>query len=153
MQEVAQGDGSDDEDGSAADVQLPAKSVPAKKIVAQQVSAPVVPQVQPLPPAPKPIVVAVAKPPAPPTAATNSATSWGIQIGAYGDPEVGRAALANVASMLPQLLGDADPVIQKVTSGTVTMFRARLMSLDQRTAQQACTYLNQHGQGCLPVGP
>jgi D-alanyl-D-alanine carboxypeptidase len=90
-------------------------------------------------------------PPEPPVVIT--ANNWGIQIGAYGDPEVGREALASVAASLPNLLGNSDAVIQKVSSGTVTMFRARLMSLDQKTAMAACTYLNKHGQSCLMVGP
>ncbi len=141
---VAQGDGNDtaDNDDDNSDVQLPAKrSNSAKKIVVA-------------PPAPAPVKMAAAgtlKPLLPPAAATNK--GWGVQIGAYGDPEMGREALASATASLPQLLSDSDPVIQKVSSGTVTMFRARLMSMDQRTAQTACTYLNQHGQSCLVVGP
>jgi D-alanyl-D-alanine carboxypeptidase len=147
----AQGDSDDTEDSaSGEDVQLPAKAASPPKA-----SATLKP---PLPKA-KPVTVAMAAPaPAqiltpPPGPVIVSGNRWGIQIGAYGDPEVGREALASVAAELPNLLGDADPVIQKVSSGTVTMFRARLMSLDQKTAQAACTYLNQHGQSCLAVGP
>lgn len=82
-----------------------------------------------------------------------SGNNYGIQIGAYSDPEIGRQALARVAASLPQLLGSADPVVQKFSAGSVTMFRARLMLLDQKTAQMACTYLMQQGQNCLTVGP
>lgn len=82
-----------------------------------------------------------------------SGGNWGIQIGAYGDPDMGRMALANIASSMPQLLGSADPVVQKVSAGAGTLYRARLMSLDQKTAQTVCTYLIQHRQSCLTVGP
>lgn len=139
--DVAQGD-SNDNDGND-DVELPAKALPAKPAKLA-------------PPARSKIVEASVVKPTLPSAIIISGTAknnWGIQIGAYGDPEVGRAALTNLAQTMPQLLGDGDPVIQKVSSGTVTMFRARLMSLDQRNAQAACSYLNQHGQSCLLVGP
>lgn len=78
---------------------------------------------------------------------------WGIQIGAYNDPAVGRLALSSIVNSLPQLLGSADPVVQKVSVGDVTMYRARLMSLDQRSAQAACNFLNQRKQTCLTVTP
>jgi D-alanyl-D-alanine carboxypeptidase len=79
--------------------------------------------------------------------------NWGIQIGAYSDPEVGRQALAEVANGMPQILGSGDPQIQKVMAGQAIMYRARLMSLDQKNAQAACLYLTQHAQTCLTVGP
>jgi D-alanyl-D-alanine carboxypeptidase len=147
MPEIAQGDGNDEE-GAGDDVELPAKAV----------TVAIKPPAKPAAPAPVKTVVATVQPltppaPLPPAPIVNNGYNWGIQIGAYGDPEVGREALSDVASNLPQLLGGGVPVVQKVSSGTVTMFRARLMSLDQKTAQTACSYLNQHGQSCLLVGP
>ncbi len=105
----------------------------------------------------KGVSIAMVSPPvrniAPPKANVITSGNWGIQIGAYGDPAIGRAALANIVSGMPQLLGSADPVVQKVSSGSVTMYRARLMALDQKTAQAACAYLVQQRQSCLTVGP
>jgi D-alanyl-D-alanine carboxypeptidase len=161
--QIAQGDGNDNDDNDDADVQLPAKAAPRVPKPIVEIKPTVVPPVAPAPvqvvaPKQKPMVLALAKPnvtppPAPQEPVVITANNWGIQIGAYGDPEVGRQALDNVAGNLPQYLSNADPVIQKVSSGTVTMFRARLMSLDQKSAQAACTYLNKHGQSCMLVNP
>jgi D-alanyl-D-alanine carboxypeptidase len=78
---------------------------------------------------------------------------WGIQIGAYSDPSIGQQALANVVANMPQVLGSADPQVQKVDTNGVSMYRARLMSLDQKTAQSTCAWLIKRGQTCLTVGP
>ena len=147
---LAQGDGSeDDADESPSYVTLPAKV------------AAIFPTKEAALPTPPPRPIQTLAPPAAVSVPTQAsvivpqppATSWGIQIGAYGDPEIGRAALTNLSEGLPQLLGTANPVVQKITSGSVTMYRARLMGLDQRQAQAACTYLIQHAQSCLTVGP
>lgn len=156
---IAQGDGNDGA-SDVDDVELPAKSVREKttrSVVRAQskTTQPAAPKTNPQPA----VIVAsntmpsLAKPPEQTTAQPTQKKNWGIQIGAYGDPEIGHQALANVAATLPQWLGDANPIVQKVSSGSVTMFRARLMSLDVNSAQNACHYLNQHGQGCLLVSP
>jgi D-alanyl-D-alanine carboxypeptidase len=80
-------------------------------------------------------------------------SSWGIQIGAFSDPAVGRQALASLISAAPQILGDAAPEIQKVSTGNVTMYRARLMSLDQKTAESVCDWYVRQGQSCQTVAP
>jgi D-alanyl-D-alanine carboxypeptidase len=82
-----------------------------------------------------------------------STAGWGIQIGAYSDPDIGRQALARIVNTMPQLLNRADPVMQKVSTGGEAMYRARLMALDQRTAQSVCSWLLQHGQSCMTVQP
>lgn len=140
--DFAQGDSNDDNDSSPQNTSASIKTVAAAKPAIAKANA-----------VPQKTIVASVRPVGPPPEIISGGNKWGIQIGAYGDPEVGRAALSSVASSLPRLLGDGDPVIQKVSSGTVTLFRARLMSLDQKSAQAACDYLNQHGQSCLTVGP
>lgn len=84
---------------------------------------------------------------------SNTSASWGVQIGAYSDPDVGQQALASLVQSMPDLLGSAEPQVQKASNGKTTMYRARLMSLDQKTAQSVCSYLVQHGQNCLAVSP
>lgn len=82
-----------------------------------------------------------------------SGGNWGIQIGAYSDADIGRQALANITSSMPQILGSGEPQLQKIVISGTTLYRARLMDLDQKTAQNVCSYLTQHGQSCLTVGP
>jgi len=80
--------------------------------------------------------------------------TWGIQIGAYSNPDVGRQALSSLVSSITGLSYTPDPQVQKVSAGGgAVMYRARLMALDQRTAEKLCAYLNQRGQSCLTVEP
>ncbi len=124
----AQGDGDDTGDAGGY-VGLPAKV--ASIFPSQQVA---------------PRTVAV-----PPT--TSGGTNWGIQIGAYRDPAVGHQALATLIHAMPQILGNATPQVTKIANGNVPMYRARLMSLDQRTAEAICARYVQQGQNCQTVAP
>jgi len=81
------------------------------------------------------------------------ASGWGIQIGAYNDPAIGRQALANIVRSMPQMLNHAAPAVQEVSAGGVTMYRARLEGIDEKTARAVCAYLVRHGQSCLTVAP
>lgn len=89
----------------------------------------------------------------PPPGAPVAAGGWGIQVGAYSDPAMGRQALSNLVRSMPQWLGSAGQVVEKVSAGSVTMYRARLMGLDEKTARAACTYMARHQQSCLTVAP
>ena len=90
-------------------------------------------------------------PPSPPP--PSPVSGWGIQIGAYNDAAIGRQALADIVHSMPQLLSHATPVVQEVSAGGVTMYRARLEGTDERTARAVCAYMVRHGQNCLPVAP
>ena len=79
--------------------------------------------------------------------------NWGVQIGAYSDPAMAKQALTTLTSSQPQLLAKADPQIQKTGTADTPMYRARLMALDQHTAQTLCSWMIKHGQNCLTVGP
>ena len=103
----------------------------------------------------------------PPRASSNAATksnpaldnpmasdNWGIQIGAYTTSAIAQQSLVNVAASIPQLLGSADQQVQPMTTANgAVIYRARLASLDQKTAQTACAWLVQHKQNCLTIGP
>jgi D-alanyl-D-alanine carboxypeptidase len=54
---------------------------------------------------------------------------------------------------MPQFLGRATPKVQEVSAGGVTMYRARLEGVDEKTARTVCAYLVRHGQSCLTVAP
>lgn len=125
----AQGDGDDDNSGVAGYVGLPPKVAsifPAKQETARAIAVP-------------------------PTTAGGS--NWGVQIGAYSDPAVGRQALTSLVQSMPQVLGNASPQVQKISTGNVTMYRARLMTLDQKTAESVCARFVQQGQACQTVSP
>jgi D-alanyl-D-alanine carboxypeptidase len=80
---------------------------------------------------------------------------WGIQVGAYDQSAAGRAALKRLSHALPQLLGSAKPVVERVRSGrNKHVWRARLMGLDEKTAHAVCAYVvKQKGGVCVTVGP
>jgi hypothetical protein len=164
---TAQGD-SDEQDDTQNYVELPAKGGSNARLTASTpIPAPVIPAS--VPTAPKHVAMAAAAParivPAPPTPSQTAAAPaapksndipgelWGIQIGAYLTPETGWQALDSLTRSMPQMLGSATPVVDKVTSDHGILYRARLTSLDERSAETACAWLNQHGQSCMTVGP
>ena len=101
---------------------------------------------------PKPQTQQVAlRPAATPPARANA--NWGVQIGAYSDASIGQQALSSLTASMPDVLANADPQVQKVAVGGTTMYRARLMVLDKKTAQSICSYLIQRGKSCLTVEP
>jgi len=79
--------------------------------------------------------------------------TWGIQIGAYSDPDIGRQVLENLVQTLPQWLSQADQTVEKISAGGGTIYRARLVGLDLQTAHSACNYLVRHRQNCLIITP
>ncbi len=78
-------------------------------------------------------------------------SSWGIQIGSYSSPDVARQAIANLVGVMPQVLGSADPQITVAGSGRAALYRARLMSLDGKTAQAVCDWMIKQGLNCLTL--
>ena len=79
--------------------------------------------------------------------------TWGIQIGAFSDPELGRRSIARAVEQMPEILGKADPEVQPVRADGVTTYRARLLGFDQKAARSACSALLEHGQSCMLVEP
>lgn len=78
-------------------------------------------------------------------------SGWGIQIGSYSSAETARQAIANLVGVMPQVLGSADPQITAAGSGSAILYRARLMSLDAKTAQAVCGWMIKQGLNCLTV--
>jgi D-alanyl-D-alanine carboxypeptidase len=144
-QDDAQGDTADDDGEVVHYVTLPAKIAAV---------------FTPTPPAHtngQPVPVSLSNPapaPTPLTKAQISSQSWGIQIGAYSDVDVGRAALANAVSMMPAMLGSAEKqIIPLTTTNGVTVYRARLVNIDMKSAQTACSSLMRQGINCLTIEP
>ncbi|WP_131829763.1 SPOR domain-containing protein, partial [Teichococcus deserti] len=91
-------------------------------------------------PAPAPTPVA--------TAAANGA--WGVQVGAFASANLARTAAGEARSRLG--ISSARPAIEQVSSGSGTLYRARVMGLSREHAQSACDKLRSQG-ACIIVSP
>lgn len=85
--------------------------------------------------------------------AAQPADSWGIQIGAYNDRASAQRALAITADQNAELLGKADTRVISVDTSAGTIYRARLIGLDPRSARQACARMQRQGKPCFTLPP
>ena len=79
---------------------------------------------------------------------------WAIQVGAFMNPALARAAAAAARSMAPDLLQAARlelPLTEPF--GTTVLYRARLADLSAHSASEACTRLMQRQLACMVVPP
>ncbi len=95
--------------------------------------------------------VQVARQPIAP-APTAQAGEWGIQVGAFGDPALSRAAIERARVDASDLLLSSQPAIMPVQRGAV-LYRARLMGLSAASAAAACARLSAAGFECFAVPP
>ena len=126
----------------------PRGAVAPQAAVAAVQSQPAPPQ-ELQPPQPQPQPQQVAAVPTAPQVGGNC----GIQIGAYSDAAIGKQALAALVASTPDVPANADQQVVPVSTGGTTMYRARLMSLDGKTAKNICAYLTQRGKSCLTIEP
>jgi len=91
--------------------------------------------------------------PIPPTVVRAGPTNWGIQIGAFAGYTDAHIAAGNVAQRLSDVPASASLKIQPVSQKTDTLFRARLMGLDEKSARSSCQQLLRNGQVCVLVTP
>jgi len=80
--------------------------------------------------------------------------NWAIQVGAFMNPALARAAAAAARSVAPDLLQAARlelPLTEPF--GTTVLYRARLSDLSARSASEACTRLMQRQLACMVVAP
>jgi hypothetical protein len=85
-------------------------------------------------------------------ASGNLPEGWGIQVGAYADPAISRAAIARARAHAGTLLADARPAITTVQRD-VPLYRARFTGLSGSSANLACAALLRDGIACLTVPP
>jgi D-alanyl-D-alanine carboxypeptidase len=76
-------------------------------------------------------------------------SGWMIQIGATDDPSEASDLLAHAKARGPRLLGDAQPLTEKVQKGDTTLYRARFAGLAADDAQAACRSLKRSGFACF----
>ncbi len=91
--------------------------------------------------------------PIPPTLVRIGRANWGIQIGAFAGYTDAHIAAGNVARRLTGVPETASLKIQPVSQKAGTLFRARLMGLDEVSARSSCQQLLRNGQVCVLVTP
>ena len=79
-----------------------------------------------------------------------SSASWGVQVGAFSNPDNARQHASQAAGRLGQDLFNARVDIDEV-GGPQTFFRARLVNLDENQAYRACRSLTREGMDCMVV--
>ena len=102
-----------------------------------------------------------------PVAAIAAKAPWGIQVGAFADPQAGRRAIAMATERAPDLLAGAEPQLVSVqglapvpvgipnvnVNKGSTLYRARFTGLEAEEARAACLVLARQGQTCLTLPP
>ncbi len=80
-------------------------------------------------------------------------SKWGVQVGAFSTPEASKRALTQATKQAPFLLRAAKPAVTPVKANGSTVYRARMVGLDERTARKVCSELTRSGHRCVPVSP
>lgn len=75
---------------------------------------------------------------------------WGVQVGAFSDPDNARHLAGRAADRLDRELTNARVDVLEVP-GPQQLFRARLVNLDENQAQRACRSLVQEGMDCMVI--
>jgi hypothetical protein len=75
---------------------------------------------------------------------------WAVQIGAYSSEKISQQAMNVASKSLPvELRKLASANTMPLTTGSRTIYRARLKGFDEHTAQKACAYL----RNCMVIAP
>lgn len=80
-----------------------------------------------------------------------AAGQWGIQVGAFYSRSQAEHASINAARRLPDLLRLSKAVLIPERRGTRTLYRARLLGMNEQQAREACRVLDQIGRDCIAV--
>lgn len=80
-------------------------------------------------------------------------SKWGVQVGAFSTREASNRALTQATKQAPFLLRAAKPAVMPVKANGSTVYRARMVGLDERTARKVCSELTRNGHRCVPVSP
>lgn len=75
---------------------------------------------------------------------------WAVQIGAYSSEKISNQAIKVASKSLPpELRTLVEPNTRPLTTGSRTIYRARMGGFDELTAQKACAYL----RNCMVIAP
>ena len=84
-----------------------------------------------------------------PREAAAPAGEWAVQLGAFKQAAAAEKLLDRVRGKLPA----AEPLVDAVDAGKMTLYRARLTGLTQTSARQACEQLKREKMTCSVVSP
>jgi D-alanyl-D-alanine carboxypeptidase len=92
-------------------------------------------------------------PPEPRTtpAVKTSRGSYMIQVGAFDDEAEAKERLRTARSLAQDLLGNADPLTERVVRGSKEFYRARFTGLEKEDAEAACQHLHKNDIVCMAL--
>ncbi len=76
---------------------------------------------------------------------------FGVQVGAFQQPEAARTAAQRALRTAPDLLGGTFASVSSLSSSREALFRATLVGLDKSQADRVCRLLKKQRQDCLVV--
>ena len=88
-----------------------------------------------------------------PAPSAGSGGEWGIQVGAFANPDLARAVAESARAEAPDQLRSAAVSWPPTSVGGSVLYRARLTHLSAKAASDACTFLNQRQLPCIIVQP
>ncbi len=74
---------------------------------------------------------------------------WGIQVGAFNSYQPALKAATRASKRVPDLVKDAQLVVDETAKGKSKLYRARLIGLSKQNAQAACRQLKKKAIDCL----
>jgi cell division septation protein DedD len=86
-------------------------------------------------------------------APTNSATGYGVQLGAFGSENAASNEWQQLKSRFGAQLQGLTPRIVAANTSTGTLFRLQAQVADEAHARSLCDMLRQQSQACVPVLP
>ncbi len=86
-----------------------------------------------------------------PSSKPKKTSVWGIQVGAYTSAKPAQRILRTVREHIPDLPEDATDSVQSVRKEAGTIFRARIIGLDEIAARTACAELVARHLPCVAV--
>ncbi|MGS2744885.1 D-alanyl-D-alanine carboxypeptidase [Halomonas sp. LS-001] len=102
----------------------------------------------PVTPAPAPSPSVTPAPPAP-TTAMHRSSDWGIQLGAFSQENDAHRLASQAAQRLST---DVNGLVKvEAVPGQASLFRSRLVSLEEQQAYRACQKLRSQGMDCMVV--
>jgi len=74
---------------------------------------------------------------------------WGVQVGAFSKFEAAQSAALYASQRAPMQLGQARVQVEEVVNELGTIYRARLVGIDEANAYEACRTLQSVDQPCI----
>ncbi len=81
------------------------------------------------------------------------ARDWGIQVGAYKDKASSQSAINQIRNRNSRLLQQARADVSLIKTHSGHLYRARIVNLNQSTAEAACGALKLQGRTCITLPP